>query len=44
MLEAAEGSRRLKAKAQLPALRAALIAHRAKAKTTGPVAQQSRAA
>ena len=33
MLEAAKGFRRLKAKAQLPALRAALIAHRAKART-----------
>ena len=44
MLEAAKGFRRLKAKRHLPALRAALIAHRAKAKTTGPVAQQPRAA
>jgi putative transposase len=44
MLEAAKGFRRLKAKAQLPALRAALIAHRAKARTSAPIAQQARAA
>jgi putative transposase len=48
MLEAAKGFRRLKAKrhlpALLPALRAALIAHRAKATTNPPIAQQPRAA
>jgi hypothetical protein len=44
MLEAAKGFRRLKAKAQVPALRAALIAHRAKARTSAPIAQQARAA
>ena len=44
MLEAAKGFRRLKAKGQLPALRAALIAHRAKAATKAPIAPQSRAA
>jgi putative transposase len=42
MLEAAKGFRRLKAKSQLPALRAALIAHRAKATTNAPIAPQSR--
>jgi transposase-like protein len=44
MLEAAKGFRRLKAKGQLPALRAALAAHRAKAMITSSVAQQHRAA
>ncbi len=44
MLEAAKGFRRLKAKRHLPALRAALIAHRAKARTNPPIAQQPRAA
>ena len=47
MLEAAKGFRRLKAKRQLPALRAALVAlvaHRAKARTNAPIAQQPRAA
>src|SRR5215208_3363580 len=44
MLEAAKGFRRLKAKGQLPAPRAALIAHRAKARTNSPIAPQSRAA
>ena len=44
MLEASKGFRRLKAKSQLPALRAALAAHRAKAMITSSVAQQSRAA
>ena len=44
MLEAAKGFRRLKAKRHLPALRAALIAHRAKAATKAPIAPQSRAA
>ena len=44
MLEAAKGFRRLKAKRHLPALRAALIAHRAKATTNAPIAQQPRAA
>ena len=44
MLEAARGFRRLKAKAQLPALRVALIAHRAKARTNPPIAPQARAA
>lgn len=44
MLEAAKGFRRLKAKRHLPALRAALIAHRAKTRTNAPIAQQPRAA
>ena len=44
MLEAAKGFRKLKAKRHLPALRAALIAHRAKATTTAPIAQTPRAA
>src|SRR3954466_13696587 len=43
MLEAAKGFRRLKAKKHLPALRAALIAHRAKATTNTPIAQKPRA-
>ena len=44
MLEAAKGFRRLKAKRHLPALRAALTAHRAKARANAPIAQQTRAA
>ncbi|MDO9714626.1 IS256 family transposase, partial [Paracraurococcus sp. LOR1-02] len=44
MLEAAKGFRRLKAKRHLPALRAALTAHRAKTATITPIAQQTRAA
>src|ERR687885_469990 len=44
MLEAAKGFRRLKAKRHLPALRAALTAHRAKATTNTPIAQKQRAA
>jgi hypothetical protein len=44
MLEAAKGFRRLKARRHLPALRAALIAHRAKARADAPIAQQPRAA
>jgi transposase-like protein len=44
MLEAAKGFRRLKAKRHLPALRAALTAHRAKARANAPIAQQPRAA
>ena len=44
MLEAAKGFRRLKAKGQLPSLRAALAAHRAKTTITGTVAQRPRAA
>jgi putative transposase len=44
MLEASKGFRRLKAKSQLPALRAALTAHRAKTTPTSSVAQQPRAA
>ena len=44
MLEAAKGFRRLKAKSQLPALRAALMVHRAKARVAGSVAHQPRAA
>jgi putative transposase len=44
MLEASKGFRRLKAKSQLPALRAALAAHRAKTTPTSSVAQQPRAA
>src|SRR5215218_7851568 len=44
MLEAAKGFRKLKAKRHLPALRAALIAHRAKTTTTAPIAQKPRAA
>ena len=38
MLEAAKGFRRLKAKRHLPALRAALIAHRAKATANAAIA------
>jgi hypothetical protein len=44
MLEAAESFRRLKAKRHLPALRAALTAHRAKATTNAPIAPQPLAA
>jgi putative transposase len=44
MLEAAKGFRRLKAKGQLPARRAALAAHRARTMTAGSVAQEVRAA
>lgn len=44
MLEAAKGFRRLKAKRHLPALRAALIAHRAKATANAAIAQQPHAA
>lgn len=44
MLEAAKGFRRLKAKSQLPKLRAALLAHRQKAAATAAVAQAARAA
>jgi transposase-like protein len=44
MLEAAKGFRKLKAKGQLPVLRAALAAHRAKAMINGVVAQEKRAA
>ncbi len=44
MLEAAKGFRRLKAKSQLPKLRAALLAHRQKAAAAAAVAQQARAA
>ncbi len=43
-VEAAKDFRRLKAKGQLPALRVALITHRATAKITGSVAQQPSAA
>jgi putative transposase len=44
MLEAAKGFRKLKAKSQLPLLRAALVAHRAKTITDSAVAQEKRAA
>ncbi len=44
MLEAAKGFRRLKAKSQLPLLRAALLAHRRKAAAVNAVAQETRAA
>jgi putative transposase len=44
MLEAAEGFRRLKAKRQLPALRAALAARRAKTAADSSVAHETRAA
>ena len=44
MLEAAKGFRRLKAKSQLPQLRAALLAHRQKAAAAAAVAQAARAA
>jgi hypothetical protein len=42
VLEAAKGFRRLKAKRNLPALRTALIAHRAKATANAAIAQQPR--
>jgi putative transposase len=44
MLEATKGFRRLKAKSQLPQLRAALLAHRQKAAATTAIAQAARAA
>jgi len=44
MLEAAKGFRRLKAKSQLPQLRAALLAHRQKADHDASVAQAQKAA
>jgi transposase-like protein len=44
MLEAAKGFRRLKAKSQLPLLRAALLAHRQKAAALNAIAQHTRAA
>jgi putative transposase len=44
MLEAAKGFRRLKAKSQLPKLRAALLAHRQKATAAAAVAQPACAA
>jgi putative transposase len=44
MQEAAKGFRRLKAHKQLPALRAALEAHRTKASTHGVLARQAAAA
>ena len=44
MLEAAEGFRRLKAKAQLPLPRAALLAHRQEAAAINAVAQVTCAA
>jgi putative transposase len=44
MLEAAQGFRRLKAKSQLPLLRAALLAHRQRAAALNAVAQDTRAA
>ena len=44
MPEAAEDFRRLKAHKQLPLLRAALTAHRAKAASAGSVAEEARAA
>ena len=44
MLEATKGFRRLKAKSQLPLLRAALLAHRQKAAAVNAVAQETRAA
>lgn len=44
MLEAAKGFRRLKAKSQLPQLRAALLAHRQKADHDASVAQAQQAA
>jgi hypothetical protein len=40
----AKGFRKLKAKSQLPVLRAALTAHRAKAMINGVVAQEKHAA
>jgi putative transposase len=44
MLEAARGFRRLKAKGQLPLLRAALLAHRRKTAAVDAVAEETRAA
>ena len=44
MLEAAKGFRRLKARSQLPQLRAALLAHRQKADPASSVAQARQAA
>ena len=44
MLEAAKGFRRLKAKSQLPQLRAALLAHRQKADHDASIAQAQQAA
>jgi hypothetical protein len=44
MLEAAKGFRRLKAKRQLPQLRAALLAHRQKLDSALSVAQTQQAA
>ena len=44
MLEAAKGFRRLKARKQLPILRAALAAHQAKNATNTTLEQQTRAA
>ena len=44
MLEAAKGFRKLKAKSQLPMLRTALTAHRAKTTVNGAVAQENHAA
>ena len=44
MLEATKGFRRLKAKSQLPQLRAALLAHRQKAAAAAAIAQAARAA
>jgi hypothetical protein len=44
MLEAANGFRRLKARKQLPILRAALAAHQAKNVTNPNLEQQARAA
>jgi hypothetical protein len=44
MLEAAKGFRRLKARKQLPILRAALVAHQANNVTNPNLEQQARAA
>ena len=44
MLEAAKGFRRLKARKQLPILRAALTAHQAKNATNATLEQETRAA
>jgi hypothetical protein len=44
MLDAVKGFRRLKAKRQLPQLRAALLAHRKKADPASSVAQAGKAA
>jgi len=44
MIEAAKGFRRLKAKSQLPQLRAALLAHRQKAAAAAAIAQAAHAA